>query len=144
MFSIGKSFAFLQIMVPMKMPVYQSLLDKKQNGKKSFAVLIDPDKVSVSSLNELIALSVDVKVDYFFVGGSLVVTDHLDAPTGGSGKACHAQWVVFRHRIFDRDDGIAIDPAQQDLRQAVAVELSLLQPKAIASAPTEFGRRDIE
>jgi phosphoglycerol geranylgeranyltransferase len=65
-------------MVPMKMPVYQSLLDKKQNGKKSFAVLIDPDKVSVSSLNELIALSVDVKVDYFFVGGSLVVTDHLD------------------------------------------------------------------
>jgi len=60
------------------MPVYQSLLDKKQNGKKSFAVLIDPDKVSVSSLNELIALSVDVKVDYFFVGGSLVVTDHLD------------------------------------------------------------------
>ena len=62
----------------MKMPVYQSLLDKKQNGKKSFAVLIDPDKVSVSSLNELIALSVDVKVDYFFVGGSLVVTDHLD------------------------------------------------------------------
>src|SRR5215218_8487298 len=65
-------------MVPMKMPVYKSLLDKKQNGKKSFAVLIDPDKVSVSSLNELIALSVEVNVDYFFVGGSLVVTDHLD------------------------------------------------------------------
>jgi phosphoglycerol geranylgeranyltransferase len=65
-------------MVPMKMPVYQSLLEKKQNGKKSFAVLIDPDKVSRSSLNDLIALAVDAKVDYFLVGGSLVVTDHLD------------------------------------------------------------------
>lgn len=62
----------------MKMPVYQSLLEKKQNGKKSFAVLVDPDKVSVASLQELIALATEAKVDYFFVGGSLVVTDHLD------------------------------------------------------------------
>lgn len=62
----------------MKIAVYQSLVEKKKAGKKSFAVLIDPDKVSSSSLNELINLSVEAKVDYFFVGGSLVVTDHLD------------------------------------------------------------------
>lgn len=62
----------------MKIAVYQSLVEKKKTGKKSFAVLIDPDKVSSSSLNELINLSVEAKVDYFFVGGSLVVTDHLD------------------------------------------------------------------
>ena len=43
------------------MPVYQSLLEKKQNGKKSFAVLVDPDKVSPSSLNELIAFAEKVK-----------------------------------------------------------------------------------
>ena len=60
------------------MPVYQSLLEKKQNGKKSFAVLIDPDKVSAPSLKELISLAIKAGVDYFFVGGSLVVTDHLD------------------------------------------------------------------
>lgn len=60
------------------MPVYQSLLEKKQNGKKSFAVLVDPDKVSSASLNNLICLATDAKVDYFFVGGSLVITDHLD------------------------------------------------------------------
>lgn len=62
----------------MKTAVYQSLVEKKKTGKKSFAVLIDPDKVSSSSLKELINLSVEAKVDYFFVGGSLVVTDHLD------------------------------------------------------------------
>jgi len=82
-------------MVPMKMPVYQSLLDKKQNGKKSFAVLIDPDKVSVSSLNELIALSVDVKVDYFFVGGSLVVTDHLDECIRQIKSSCSIPILLF-------------------------------------------------
>jgi putative glycerol-1-phosphate prenyltransferase len=82
-------------MVPMKMPVYQSLLEKKQNGKKSFAVLIDPDKVSVSSLNELIALAVDANVDYFFVGGSLVVTDHLDECIRQIKSSCSIPILLF-------------------------------------------------
>jgi phosphoglycerol geranylgeranyltransferase len=63
----------------MKMHVYPSLLEKKQGGKRSFAVLIDPDKVSESSLNETIELAAEAKVDYFFVGGSLVISDHLDS-----------------------------------------------------------------
>ena len=61
-----------------KMHVYQSLLDRKQTGKKSFAVLIDPDKVSASTLDDLVPLCVQAKVDYFFVGGSLVTSDFLD------------------------------------------------------------------
>jgi phosphoglycerol geranylgeranyltransferase len=62
----------------MKMKVYQSLAEKKKNGQKSFVVLIDPDKVESSSLSQLVQLANDSKVDYFFVGGSLVVSDHLD------------------------------------------------------------------
>lgn len=58
--------------------VYTSLLEKKQAGKKSLAVLIDPDKVSAASLKPVVDLSVKARVDYIFVGGSLVVTDHLD------------------------------------------------------------------
>ena len=61
------------------MPVYQSLVDKKKNGQKSFAVLIDPDTVSASTLHETINLATDAKVDYLFVGGSLVTSDNLDA-----------------------------------------------------------------
>jgi len=82
-------------MVAMKMPVYQSLLEKKQNGKKSFAVLVDPDKVSASSLNELIALAIDAKVDYFFVGGSLVVTDHLDECIQQIKSSCNIPVLLF-------------------------------------------------
>ncbi len=60
------------------MNVYPSLLEKKQRGQKAFTVLIDPDKVSSSSLSSLIKSANDCGVDYLFVGGSLVVSDHLD------------------------------------------------------------------
>lgn len=60
------------------MQVYQSLVEKKAAGKKSFAVLLDPDTVSPSSLSDIVSLSMEARVDYFFVGGSLVISDHLD------------------------------------------------------------------
>lgn len=63
----------------MKMNVYQSLLEKKKNGQKSFAILIDPDKVSTASLTTLVDLAIAAKTDYFLVGGSLVVSDNLDS-----------------------------------------------------------------
>lgn len=79
----------------MKIAVYQSLVEKKKAGKKSFAVLIDPDKVSSSSLNELIILSVEAGVDYFFVGGSLVVTDHLDECIQQIRSSCSIPVLLF-------------------------------------------------
>ena len=62
----------------MKQGIYQSLAIKKKEGKKSFAVLIDPDKVNNTDLDELMELSVAAKVDYFLVGGSLVISNQLD------------------------------------------------------------------
>lgn len=62
----------------MKQSIYQSLTLKKKEGKKSFVVLIDPDKANKTELDELIELSITAKVDYFFVGGSLVISNHLD------------------------------------------------------------------
>lgn len=60
------------------MNVYQSLVERKQNGQKSFVVLIDPDKINSSSLSSLLHLANGAHVDYLFVGGSLVISDHLD------------------------------------------------------------------
>lgn len=60
------------------MNVYQSLVERKQRGQKSFVVLIDPDKINSSSLSSVVDLSNGAGVDYFFVGGSLVISDHLD------------------------------------------------------------------
>lgn len=79
----------------MKISVYESLLQKKQVGKKSFAVLIDPDKVTVSSLDETISLALSSSVDYFFVGGSLVISNHLDECIQQIKSACSIPVLLF-------------------------------------------------
>jgi len=58
--------------------IYKQLENKKQAGRKSFAVLIDPDKAGAAAIEELVQLSVTAGVDYFLVGGSLVVSNRLD------------------------------------------------------------------
>jgi putative glycerol-1-phosphate prenyltransferase len=57
------------------MSILNSLITSKQQGKKSIAVLVDPDKVTdPAQLQHLINLASENCVDYFFVGGSLVTT----------------------------------------------------------------------
>lgn len=58
--------------------IYHSLTERKQHGKKSFAVLIDPDKVNDDNMEQLIQLATQARVDYFLVGGSLVISNYLD------------------------------------------------------------------
>jgi len=62
----------------MKSIIHNSLANKKKQGTKSFAVLIDPDKVNTRVLDELTELCLAAKVDYLLVGGSLVISNHLD------------------------------------------------------------------
>lgn len=57
------------------MSIYKNLLDKKSKNKKSIAVLIDPDKYSIEKLSELAKKIENSKVDYVFVGGSLLFTE---------------------------------------------------------------------
>jgi phosphoglycerol geranylgeranyltransferase len=58
--------------------IYPSLCDRKANGKKSFAVLVDPDKVNEEKMHMLINLAMASGVDYFLVGGSLLISNYLD------------------------------------------------------------------
>ncbi|MEN0047756.1 MAG: geranylgeranylglyceryl/heptaprenylglyceryl phosphate synthase, partial [Bacteroidota bacterium] len=59
--------------------LYNSLLTAKQTGQKKFVVLIDPDKVRLKNMQQVLEFAVEVGVDYFFIGGSLVVNNMLDA-----------------------------------------------------------------
>ena len=58
--------------------IYKQITEARQKGKKSFAVLVDPDKIMPGQIGELCKLANAAGVDYFFIGGSLVVTNHLD------------------------------------------------------------------
>ena len=75
--------------------IYNSLTERKQQGKKSFAVLIDPDKVNDANMEQLIVLAVTAKVDYFLVGGSLVVSSYLDECVQLIKKNCSIPTILF-------------------------------------------------
>ena len=75
--------------------IYSSLLLKKRTRRKSFALLIDPDKVDPASTATLIKLAVEARVDYLFVGGSLVVSDHLDQVVQQIKASCKIPIILF-------------------------------------------------
>lgn len=79
----------------MKTFIYNQLAHKKQQKNKSFAVLIDPDKVTNSSLDGLISLAIEAGVDYLFVGGSLVVSNHLDEVVQHIKRNCSIPVILF-------------------------------------------------
>ncbi len=58
--------------------IYQAMQAAKAAGKKQLAVLVDPDKAAPAHLEQLLELAMRSRVDYFFVGGSLVMRDTLD------------------------------------------------------------------
>ncbi len=75
--------------------IYNSLTEKKRHGTKSFAVLIDPDKVNDGKMQSLIDLAMSAKVDYFLVGGSLVISTYLDECIQFIKRSCNIPVVLF-------------------------------------------------
>ena len=60
------------------MNIYNKILSDKKANKKSFALLIDPDKQDKKQLLAIIEKAKNAKTDYFFVGGSLLTNDSLN------------------------------------------------------------------
>jgi putative glycerol-1-phosphate prenyltransferase len=54
------------------------ITDKANSSQKQFAVLIDPDKVSLTEVEEISKISAKANVDLIFVGGSLLTKGSLD------------------------------------------------------------------
>ena len=59
------------------MNIYKNIVEKTSQGKKLFAILIDPDKQRNSDLLSTIQKANSANVDCFFVGGSLLLNDNL-------------------------------------------------------------------
>ena len=75
--------------------IYDSLVEKKRLGKKSFAVLIDPDKINDQTMQHLIDMAVAARVDYFLVGGSLVISNYLDDCIQYIKRSCSIPAILF-------------------------------------------------
>jgi len=75
--------------------IHNSLAEKKRLGKKSFAVLIDPDKINDNKMQQLIDVAVAARVDYFLVGGSLVISNYLDDCIQYIKRSCDIPAILF-------------------------------------------------
>ncbi len=60
------------------MSIYNHITNQSRLGKKQIALLLDPDKVLNRDVESIASKAAAAKVDYIFVGGSLLVNNGLD------------------------------------------------------------------
>ena len=63
-------------------------------GKKSIALLLDPDKTSGKSLESILQIAMDHKVDYIFAGGSITFSS-IEKLTENIKKLCQIPIILF-------------------------------------------------
>lgn len=91
------------------MTVYQSILTDKSKGLKKLAVLIDPDKVKLASLDQTIQHAKDANVDLFFIGGSMILNNRMDEVITAIKERCQIPVLLFpgsTFQITDAADGL--------------------------------------
>ncbi len=59
--------------------LHDTLSSRRKSGQKSLAILLDPDNLEEEGCRHLLELSEQHSVDYFFVGGSLVLSSRQAA-----------------------------------------------------------------
>lgn len=80
--------------------IYEDLRQAKRLGKKKFAVLLDPDKLRLQHMAQTLDLAVECSVDYFLIGGSLVVNNMLDEVLSNIRERCHIPMILFPGNSF--------------------------------------------
>jgi phosphoglycerol geranylgeranyltransferase len=79
----------------MQAQIRTKLQNNRKNGRKAFAVLLDPDKVELESFPFMLAESVRYGVDFFFVGGSLITRYASDEIIAAIHKHTHIPAILF-------------------------------------------------
>lgn len=79
--------------------IYKSLVAGKAEGKKRLAVLIDPDKTS-QTFNKTLEIAIRAKVDFIFIGGSLLVNNQLDTLLEEMRQQCNIPLILFPGSSF--------------------------------------------
>jgi len=93
----------------MNSDLYKELCEAKVKGLKKLAVLIDPDKVRLGKMDQILDISTRACVDYFFIGGSLIVNNQLDDCLQSIREKCDIPMILFPGDSFQlsyKADGI--------------------------------------
>jgi putative glycerol-1-phosphate prenyltransferase len=88
----------------MQPTVLQQFKAARLQNQKQFALLIDPDKLDNAALQSTIDLAVKAKVDYLFVGGSLLTKDVLDECLTTIKSNCNIPTILFPGSVMQIND----------------------------------------
>lgn len=80
--------------------LYPDLVAAKKRGEKRLAILFDPDQLRLQKLEQALELAIECRVDYFFIGGSLVVNSMLDPLLTGIRQRCNIPLLLFPGSSF--------------------------------------------
>jgi putative glycerol-1-phosphate prenyltransferase len=59
--------------------ILDSFIRNSRLGKKSLALLVDPDDLNEGGMMAIVNAAIENKVDYFLVGGSLITSNNLES-----------------------------------------------------------------
>lgn len=91
--------------------IYEEILQAKSQNLKLLAILVDPDKIDLNTLDLLIAKINQSPATHIFVGGSVVHTDILDQLIAQVKANCDLPVVLFPgdpSQISAKADGILL------------------------------------
>jgi phosphoglycerol geranylgeranyltransferase len=77
------------------MKIYSHIIESKQKGRKLFAVLVDPDKVTAKQAEEIAIQSQQAAVDFLFVGSSILTNGNIDSCIRALKQNCSIPIVLF-------------------------------------------------
>ncbi len=77
------------------MKIYKYLKKQKQNQRKMWAVLLDPDKVDLQRFKELLKRIREAKPDFILVGGSFISEQRLSKLVKKLKKHCELPVMLF-------------------------------------------------
>lgn len=77
------------------MKIYRKIVENKSKGHKQLAVLVDPDKVSDRQAEKLARLANECKVDFIFIGGSLLTNSNLGNCISRIKENCDIPVILF-------------------------------------------------
>lgn len=80
--------------------MYKEMVGAKAKSAKRLAVLLDPDKLRIGKLEQTLELATECGIDYFFIGGSLVVNNMLDHVLASIRQRCTIPMLLFPGNSF--------------------------------------------
>lgn len=89
--------------------IYNSILQSKANNHKLLAILLDPDKIDLNTLEILVEKINQSPATHVFIGGSIVENNILDELISKIKQNCHLPLLLFPgnpSQISNKADGI--------------------------------------